>query len=92
MPAYEDLAAWMAMTGKAITIALGESHTSNASYIARIDEFGLTSEGETLGEAITNLFADLETYVATRRAEHSTAHARDSQREPEDKRASSPDG
>lgn len=75
MSAYEDLAAWVALTGKAITIVLGEPHVANASYIARIDEFGLTSEGETLGEAITNLFADLETYVATHRAEHGTAHA-----------------
>jgi hypothetical protein len=87
-----ELTAWVASTGAGITIALDEPHSANAVYIARVQDLGLKAEGKTLGEAIVNLFANLETYVATHQAEESSTRAAHPQMKPEDEGASRPDG
>jgi hypothetical protein len=88
MYAYEDLVAWATSTGTAITIALGEPRAADAPYIARIDAFSLKSEGKTLGEAIINLFGDLESFVATHPMEGEIIRAPCTQVESDESRAS----
>jgi len=56
----DEMKAWI---GQGITIDVHKSGPGNPHYTARIDEFGLESEGNTLDDAVASLSAKLTAYI-----------------------------
>lgn len=60
MDTNTQLDAWM---GQEIDVELHEPGPDNPRYTALIEEFAVMGEGNTLDDAITALFANLQSYV-----------------------------